>query len=132
MPHILAAILIQLDQPHVGKQELLCFEYAIANRLQVFAVTQEAAAALSMIVAGTVAAIISAIDPGGTLRVDVERCGGQLYVVREARRRRRDVDQLAERMYESGLDTKQIAKILQVPPEDVRRDHFRRNLRRQE
>lgn len=117
--HILAAILIQLDQPHPGKQEILCIEYALASKLDVYAVTNNVPAAVSMVVAGTVAAIITVLDPGGTLADDLAQWGGQLHIVRSSPPRRRDA--LEARILGSGLDTHQIATLLQVPPEEVRR-----------
>lgn len=128
MPHhILAAVLIQLDQPHVGKQELLCFEYAVTSRLEVIAVTHEVSAALSMVMVHTVAAIIAAVDPGGSFADDIARWGGQLHIVRQrAAPRRRDG--LEDRILRSGLDTQQIARLLLVPAEEVRR---RRRSRRE-
>lgn len=128
MPHhILAAILIQLDQPHPSKQEILCFEYAIASRLQVIAVCHHGYEALSMIMAGTVAAVITAVNPGGDLAEDLGRFGGQLHIVRDGPPpQRQDVGRLARRMYRSGLDTTQIATILEVPPEQVRKHRNRR------
>lgn len=120
MPYqILAAILIQLGQPHPVKQQILCFEYALAARLQPFAVCHLADEALAMIMAGTVAAIITAVDPGGSLAGDIGRWGGQLHIVRDVPQQPR-LRRLAERMYRSGLDTGQIAAILEVSPERIR------------
>lgn len=133
MPHhILAAILIQLDHPHPGKQENLCLEYAAATHLQAIAVCHQAHEALAMVMAGTVAAVIAVVDPGGELGADIRRFGGTLHIVRDLPRQRSDLDRITERMYRSGLDTQQIATILEVPPEEVRRRRFRRNLRRPE
>lgn len=130
--HILAAILVQLDAPHVAKQQVLCLEYALANKLQAIAVCHQAYEALSMVMAGTVAVVISAIDPGGSLAADLERFGGRLCVVRESRRRRPDADIMVERMYARGLTTVEISAILEEPPEEVRRRRIRRNLKRRE
>lgn len=123
MPHhILAAVLIQLDQPHPSKQELLCFEYAVTSRLEVIAVTNEVSAALSMVMVHTVAAVIAAVDPGGTFADELARWGGQLHVVRPRRS-----DGIEDRVLRSGLDTQQIARLLKVSPEEARRR--RRNRR---
>lgn len=133
MPHhILAAILIQLDQPHPGKQEILCLEYAVANKLQAVTVCHQAYEALAVVMAGTVAAVIAAVDPGGTLAADLRKFGGQLHIVRDLPRQRTDVDLMAERMDRLGLTTQQIATILAVDPEEVRRRKIRRNLKRRE
>lgn len=131
MPHhILAAILIQLDQHDVGKQEILCFKYALATGLHVIGKCHHPDEALAMVMAGTVAAVITAVDPRGHLAQDLARFSGQLHIVREAPRPKGpDAGELCRRLYRSGLDTQQIATILEVPPEQVRRH---RNLRRHE
>lgn len=127
MPHhIPAAVLIQLDQPHVAKQEILCFEYALTTSLVIVGKTFETLAALSMVRAGTVKAIITAVDPRGSLADDLVRLGGQLHIVRQAAVPRRR-DDLEHRILRSGLDTQQIARLLLVPAEEVRRR--RRNRR---
>jgi hypothetical protein len=129
--HILAAVLIQLDQPHPGKQELLCIQYALSSGLHVIGKCHEGYEALAMVTAGTVAAIITVVNPGGSLADDLARWSGQLHVVRPVvpTRRRPDVERLAGRMYQSGLDTQAISIILEVPPEQVRKH---RNPRRPE
>lgn len=126
MHHILAAILIQLNQPHPGKQEILCFEYALASKLEPFGVCHRVDEALAMVMAGTVTAVITAIDPGGSLAEDLARFGGQLHIVRQ-HLRTPAVESLENRVLRSGLDTGQIATLLQVSPEEVRRR--RRNSR---
>lgn len=121
-----AAILIQLDQHHPDKQQALCLEYAETSGLRAVALCHHADDCIALVGLGKVTAVITAVEPGGGLAEHLERCGGRLHVVRETKTRiRRDVTHLVGRMYRSGIDTGQIAAILEVPTRDVRKALFR-------
>lgn len=131
MPHRPpAAILIQNDRQHPSKQEALCLEYAEASGLRAVALCYHPSDCLALVMAGKVKAVITAVDPGGHCAVDLDRFGAKLHIVRETKARiRRDVEHLVGRMYNSGLDTKQIATILEVDSQDVRRALFRQRIK---
>lgn len=131
MPHRPpAAILIQPDRQHPDKQQALCLEFAESAKLRAVALCHHPGDCLALAVAGEVRDVIAAVDPGGHLAADLERCGARLHIVRETKARiRRDVTHLAGRMYNSGLDTKQIARILEVDSQEVRRALFRQRIR---
>lgn len=127
MPHRpAAAILIQLDKPHPDKQTTLCLEYTETSGLRAQVLCHLPSECLAMVMAGTVKAVITAVDPGGQLGEDLARFGGTLHVVREVRTRRRlDVRRLVERMRSRGLDSQEIAAILDVDTKEIRRAMFR-------
>lgn len=132
MPHRPpAAILIQNDRQHPDKQQALCLEYAETSGLQTVALCYSPADCMALVMVGKVEAVITAVDPGGHCAEDLERFGAKLHVVRETKTRvRRDVDHLVGRMYNSGLDTGQIATILEVNTHDVRRALYRAGIPR--
>lgn len=132
MPHRPpAAILIQNDRPHPDKQQALCLEYAESSGLRAVALCYHSQDCMALVMIGKVKAVITAVDPGGHCAEDLERFGAKLHVVRETKSRvRRDVDHLVGRMYNTGLDTGQIATILEVDTKDVRRALFRSGIPR--
>lgn len=125
MHRLPAAVLIQRDRPHADKQETLAFAYAVANQLRIITRCHDLQDCIALLLTLQVRAVVVAVDPGGGARQMVERHGGQFHVAREQPRVRRDVSHLAERMHARGVDTTDIAAILQVDTRDVRRSLLR-------
>lgn len=131
MPHLPAAILILADRSHPDKQRVVAFAAAAAEPLIVYTLCYTYHACVALLRNGLIGAVVSALDPGESARDAIEAAGGQLIVAREqANRLRRDVNQLAVRMYKSGIDTQEISKILQVNSGDVRGSLFRAGILR--
>jgi hypothetical protein len=131
VPHRLpAAILIQRNKPHPDKQEAICLDFAAANGLRVKVLCHHWQDCMSLIAAGVISAIITAIHPGDDVEDAITKAGGSLCVARvEQVRVRRDVGQLVVRMHKRGIDTQEISQILQVNSGDVRRSLRRAGIR---
>lgn len=126
MPHLQAALLIFLDRPHPNKQAAVAMALATANNLNVISRCSTVDAALAAVLAHTVQAVVCALPPrdDGALA----KAGARVYVARpEPAPRRRTVDRLIGRLADAGLDTKQIARALELDLSEVRRKlRFRR------
>jgi hypothetical protein len=131
VPHRLpAAILIQRDKPHPEKQEAICLEFAETHGYRVGWLCFHWQDCMGLVLDRSVQAVIAAIDPGEDVAEAIARAGGTLCVARNVQVRvRRDVHQLVVRMHNSGLDTQEISKILQVNSRDVRRSLWRAGIR---
>jgi hypothetical protein len=127
-----AAILILIERPLPDKQEAVAAAFALAQGLNVVARCCKLDDALAMLVLQTVAAVVCALDPGRGARARIEQAGGLLFVARvePVTRLRREVSQLAVRMYRSGLDTQEISNILEVDPSEVRQSLARGGVQR--
>lgn len=120
MPHLQAALLILMDRPHPTKQVAVAMALATANNLNVITRCETVDAALAAVLAHTVQAVVCAVPPrdGGAL----EKAGAQVYVARpDPAPPRRTVDRLIQRLDELGLDTRQIARAVELAPSEVRR-----------
>lgn len=122
MPHLPAAILILADRPHPDKQEAIALAAAAAEQLRVLALCYHWQDCLSLILTRHIGVIVCALDPGDDCRSAVEVAGGRLVVAREATSRiRRSVTQLVARLARRGMDSQEIAYVLDVPTADVRK-----------
>ncbi len=129
MPHLQAALLIFMDRPHPTKQVEVALALATANHLTVIARCVNVDAALALVLSHTVGAIVCALPPrdDGAL----EAAGAQVFVARpDPAPRRRTVDRLIDRLADVGLDTRQIARALELDSSEVRRKLRRRTRRR--
>lgn len=127
MPHLPAAILIMTDRPHPDKQEAIAL--AAAAGYDVKTVCHHWQDCLALALTKHISVVICAIDPGEEIRAAFERVGVTVVVAREQRVRVRNVNHVIERLYRRGIDTQEIAQILGVDTEDVRRS--RRGFRRE-
>ena len=129
MPHLPAAILILMDRPHPDKQMELAL--TVAAEVPVFTICYHWRDCLKLILSGHISAVICAVDPGGEARDRLDQAGAQLVVVREEPARiRRNLNRLIERLYSRGMDSQEIATILEVPAQDVRQSLDRTGIRR--
>ncbi len=121
MPHLPAAVLILLDRPHPDKQQALALAAAAAERLNIVALCHHWQDALALLLTKHITAVVCAIDPGEDVTAAIGRVG-RLVVAREQHSRiRRSVDQLVARLAGRGMDSQEIAEVLDVPTSDVRR-----------
>lgn len=122
MPHLPAAILVFVDRPHPTRQYQLALEFAASHQLRVASICPTVDAALALVLAGLIAAVISALPTrdGGAL----EKAGAQLFILRAPPPKRRTVDRVIARLSAAGLDTQAIAYALDLDPAEVR--HVRR------
>lgn len=121
MPHLPAAVLILLDRPHPDKQQALALAAAAAERLQVVALCHHWQDALALLLTKHIAAVVCAIDPGEDVAAAIGRVGRLVVARQQPSRIRRSVDQLVARMAGRGMDSQEIAYILDVPTSDIRR-----------
>lgn len=122
MPHLPAAILILIDRPHHDKQEALALAAAAAEKLHPTALCHHWQDCLSLLLAKHILAVVVALDPGDEARSAIETAGGRLVVAREAQGRiRRSVSQLVARLARRGMDSQEIAYVLDVPTAEIRR-----------
>lgn len=122
MPQLPAAILILADRPHPDKQRAIAFAAASAEQLAVYTLCDTWRTCLTLIHDGHIDTVICALDPGEEACVAIERAGGRLVVAREQQSRiRRSVHQLVARLAGRGMDSQEIAYVLDVPTADVRR-----------
>lgn len=127
-----SAILILLDRPAPDRQETVAAAFAVANDLRIVARCLHLDDALALLVLHSISIVVCALDPGPEALSRIVAHGGTLRVARAdpVPRARREVAQLAVRMYRSGIDTQEISKILEVTSTEVRRSLFRANVRR--
>lgn len=122
MPHLPAAILILADRPHPDKQEAIALAAAAAEQLQVAALCFHWNDCMALLLSRHIAAVVCALDPGEDARSALETAGGRVFIAREATGRiRRSVSQLVARLARGGMDSQEIAYVLDVPTADVRR-----------
>lgn len=122
MPHLPAAVLILIDRPHPTKQEALALAAAAAEALRVQALCHAWRDVMPLLLTRHIVAVVCALDPGEAARSAIETAGGRLIVARETSSRiRRSVDQLVSRLAGRGMDSQEIAYVLDVPTSDVRR-----------
>lgn len=120
MPHLPAAVLILIDRPHPDKQRVVAF--AAAEQLRPITECHRWQDCLALILTRHIAAVVCALDPGDDARRAIESAGGRLIVARESTSRiRRSVNQLVSRLAGRGMDSQEIAYVLDVPTADVRR-----------
>lgn len=120
MPHLPAAILIMMDRPHPDKQEAIAL--AAAATFTVVALCHHWQDCLALALTKHISAVVCAVDPGDGVREAFERVGTTLVVAREqAVRIRRNQTQLVQRLYLRGIDTQEIAEILEIDTRDVRK-----------
>lgn len=122
MPHLPAAILILANRPHPDKQEAVALAAAAAEQLRILALCHHWQDCLSLILTHHIVTVVCALDPGEDARSAIETAGGRVLVAREATSRiRRSVTQLVARLAGRGMDSQEIAYVLDVPTSDVRR-----------
>lgn len=122
MPHLPAAVLILIDRPHPNKQRVIAFAAAAAEQLRPITECHDRQSCLALILSRHIAAVVCALDPGEDSRATIEKAGGRLIVARESTSRiRRSVNQLVSRLAGRGMDSQEIAYVLDVPTADVRR-----------
>ena len=120
VPHLQAALLIFLDRPHPTKQEAVAIALAATHELTVIARCVSVDAALALVLARTVTAVVAALPPrdDGAL----EKAGAELFIARpDPAPARRTVDRLIRRLADLGLDSRQIARALELDSSEVRR-----------
>lgn len=118
-----AIIYINHDQPHPDKQEALTLRHAEAVGLHVVALCANPAACAAVVRSGGAAVVVVAVeDPG--LDELVRAAGGRVEVARPAAapgRVRRGLVGIVQRMVCRGMDTGDIAEILDVDTGEIRR-----------
>lgn len=124
MPHLQAAILILIDRPHQEKQWAIAAAAAAAEHLRVLHLCHDWHACMSLVLARSIGTVICALDPGEEIRSAIETAGGRVIVAREATGRiRRSVTDMVARLtrVNKGMDSQEIAYVLDVPTSDVRK-----------
>lgn len=124
MPHLPAAILIVVERPHPEKQWAVAQTAAAAEQLRVLTLCRHWQECLSLILTRHIATVICALDPGEDARKAIETAGGKVIVARESSSRiRRSVTDMVNRLIrlDKGMDSQEIAYVLDVPTADVRR-----------
>lgn len=123
-PHTRRATLyVDHARPRADRQERLALQFAARAGLDVVALCQDPETCTALVRSGAVGVVVAALSVELKVIEMVEAAGGSVAVVRPevAPRARRGVRGIATRMRQRGIDTGEIAVMLAMPVNEVRR-----------